>query len=79
MKITNTSVSKPTKSNGAAKKESAVAGACASQSDDSHPNEMIAVAAYFCAEQRGFAPGNELADWFQAEAEYKNRSSPHAD
>jgi len=31
---------------------------------------MIAVAAYFRAEQRGFAPGDELDDWFQAEAEY---------
>lgn len=31
--------------------------------------KMIAEAAYFRAEKRGFAPGNELADWFQAEAE----------
>jgi len=30
---------------------------------------LIARAAYFRAEKRGFAPGNELADWFEAEAE----------
>lgn len=37
--------------------------------------ELIAVAAYFRAEQRGFAPGNEMLDWFQAEAEFKSGSS----
>ncbi len=31
--------------------------------------QLIAQAAYFIAERRGFAPGNELADWLQAEAE----------
>lgn len=30
--------------------------------------EMIATAAYFIAEQRGFIPGHELADWCAAEA-----------
>ena len=30
-------------------------------------NEMIATAAYFIAQQRNFAPGNELADWLLAE------------
>jgi hypothetical protein len=30
---------------------------------------MIARAAYFRAEQRGFAPGHELEDWLAAEAE----------
>lgn len=29
--------------------------------------QWIAEAAYFFAERRGFAPGNDLADWFQAE------------
>lgn len=29
-------------------------------------NEMIAVAAYFRAENRGFAPGEELQDWLTA-------------
>jgi hypothetical protein len=30
---------------------------------------MIAEAAYFRAEQRGFVPGNELEDWLAAELE----------
>jgi hypothetical protein len=30
---------------------------------------MIAQAAYFRAERRNFAPGNELEDWVAAEAE----------
>jgi hypothetical protein len=29
---------------------------------------MIAEAAYYCAEQRGFEPGHELEDWLAAEA-----------
>jgi hypothetical protein len=31
--------------------------------------QWIAEAAYFRAEQRGFAPGNELSDWLDAEAD----------
>jgi len=34
---------------------------------------MIAVAAYFRAEQRSFLPGNELSDWLESEAEIDNR------
>lgn len=30
---------------------------------------MVAQAAYFRAERRGFAPGGELQDWAEAEAE----------
>ena len=30
---------------------------------------LIAEAAYFRAEQRGFTPGNELEDWLAAESE----------
>ena len=30
---------------------------------------LVAVAAYFRAEKRGFAPGNELGDWYEAESE----------
>ncbi len=33
--------------------------------------QMIAEAAYYCAEQRGFAPGHEMADWLLAEAEFE--------
>jgi hypothetical protein len=31
---------------------------------------LIAEAAYFKAEQRGFAPGHELEDWLSAEQEF---------
>lgn len=31
--------------------------------------QMIAEAAYYRAEQRGFTPGNEMSDWLQAEAD----------
>lgn len=30
---------------------------------------MVAEAAYYCAERRGFAPGHELEDWLEAEAQ----------
>ena len=30
---------------------------------------IIAEAAYFRAEQRGFMPGHEISDWLQAEAD----------
>lgn len=34
---------------------------------------LVATVAYFIAERRGFAPGNELDDWLQAEAEVDAR------
>ncbi len=36
--------------------------------DDCPREQMIAEAAYFRAEQRGFSPGNEMSDWLEAEA-----------
>jgi hypothetical protein len=30
---------------------------------------MIAEAAYYCAERRGFEPGHEMEDWLEAEAQ----------
>jgi hypothetical protein len=45
----------------------------ASQITTEHPVDpearrlMIAEAAYYCAEQRGFEPGHELEDWLEAE------------
>jgi hypothetical protein len=32
-------------------------------------DEMVRIAAYFRAERRGFAPGYEVADWLDAQAE----------
>jgi hypothetical protein len=36
---------------------------------------LIAVSAYYRAEKRGFAPGREMQDWFEAEAEIADRFS----
>lgn len=35
--------------------------------------DAIATAAYYKAQARGFAPGSELDDWLQAEAEVEAR------
>ena len=37
--------------------------------DPAERQRLIAERAYFHAEKRGFAPGGELQDWFEAEAE----------
>jgi hypothetical protein len=37
--------------------------------DPERKRQMIAEAAYYRAEQRGFAPGGELQDWLEAEAQ----------
>lgn len=37
--------------------------------DETVLREMVAVAAYFRAEHRGFASGDPVQDWVQAEAE----------
>jgi hypothetical protein len=34
---------------------------------------QVAEAAYFKAQQRGFAPGSEQTDWFEAEREIESR------
>lgn len=31
--------------------------------------QLISEAAYYKAEQRGFQPGNEMTDWFEAESD----------
>jgi hypothetical protein len=75
MKTTRGSESSEKKVSRSGKSEVATDGAVAAQGvDRAQLDEMIAVAAYFRAEQRGFAPGDELADWFDAEAEYLYRS-----
>lgn len=42
--------------------------------DPARQRAMIAEAAYYRAERRGFAPGHELEDWLWAEAEFASRS-----
>jgi len=44
-------------------------GSGRTQIDPPGRHMLIAQAAYFRAEKRGFAPGRELQDWFEAEAE----------
>ncbi|HXU41589.1 MAG TPA: DUF2934 domain-containing protein [Burkholderiales bacterium] len=36
-------------------------------------NNLIAEAAYYRAQQRGFTPGHELDDWVAAETEVRRR------
>ena len=41
-----------------------------------HRHTLIAQAAYMLAEQRGFRPGDAVADWLAAEAEIECRYEP---
>ena len=41
-------------------------------------DQMVRMAAYFRAQQRGFAPGNEWEDWLVAEAEISALVEPAA-
>jgi hypothetical protein len=74
MTTTNAPAQKPKKGNGSAKKETLMAGGA----ETSPGEDRVAIAAYYRAEQRNFAPGDELADWFQAEAEVKKGANQHA-
>jgi Protein of unknown function (DUF2934) len=47
--------------------------AVSGETDPATRREMIAVAAYFRAERRGFRPGGELDDWSNAEEEIARR------
>lgn len=72
VKAANEPVKKSKKSAGLVAQEATRAGDSSLPGDHSRLNEMIAIAAYFRAEQRGFTPGGELADWVHAEAEIRN-------
>jgi hypothetical protein len=41
--------------------------------DSSAYRELVAIAAYYRAERRGFAPGGEVEDWLEAEREVATR------
>lgn len=41
--------------------------------DPGERRRMVAEAAYYRAEQRGFAPGSEVEDWLEAEAQIRVR------
>jgi len=40
-------------------------------------DRMIAEAAYYIAQQRGFEPGHEIDDWLAAEAQVLDQLSGH--
>ena len=41
--------------------------------DSGERRQMVAEAAYYRAAQRGFAPGSEVEDWLEAEAQIRAR------
>lgn len=55
----------------ASKHESAIQrmAACVAECRATERRAMVAEAAYFRAERRGFVPGHELEDWLAAESE----------
>ena len=60
------------KNNSAGKTKTGEQPQQASQASDAAAKsreQLISEAAYYKAEQRGFQPGNEMADWFDAEAD----------
>ena len=42
-------------------------------SDAKQRHHRVSEAAYYRAQRRGFAPGGELEDWFEAEKEINSR------
>jgi len=69
MKTSTASASKR-KGNGSSRQAHASDSPASSAAGEDCPREqMIAEAAYYRAEQRGFAPGYEMADWIEAEAD----------
>jgi hypothetical protein len=57
----------------AAKPQTTFTGNAQAQVSPEELRKLIEEAAYFRAKQRGFAPGYELEDWIQAEAEVMRR------
>lgn len=70
----NRSESTPkSKGNGAAKQPRDSGKPDAAPASNDYPREqMIAEAAYFHAERRSFAPGDDMSDWLLAEAEIQS-------
>lgn len=67
---TSTASVKKTKGDGSSRQARGSRATGSSYENYDCPREqMIAEAAYYRAEQRGFEPGNEMSDWLQAEAD----------
>ena len=60
---------KPKASPKKGRKAKTSAAASVPQQDAAERQVMIAEAAYFIAEQRGFTAGDQVSDWLQAERE----------
>ena len=66
-----------TRNESSSKSAAAASSRQASKSGEADPapggdcsrDQLIAEAAYYRAERRGFEPGNEMSDWFEAESE----------
>ena len=58
---------------GSATKATRHAGARHKSISAEERERLIAIEAYYRAERRGFAPGGELRDWCEAEAEIERR------
>ena len=70
MKTTSSTSATKTKGGASVRSTSQVSQPDMPRADDVCPREqMIAEAAYYRAERRGFAAGNEMSDWLQAEAD----------
>jgi hypothetical protein len=64
---------------GAESRASVAADAGAVQNAPDQRHAMIAQAAYYLAERRGFEPSHELEDWVAAECEIDRTPSPGSD
>lgn len=53
----------------------AARGSAGSASKEGHERQ-VAEAAYYLAEKRGFAPGGEDADWYEAERSLSGEDAP---
>jgi hypothetical protein len=62
-----------TKPQSATRPESTFTGNAQAEVSPEELRKLISEAAYFRAKQRGFAPGYELEDWKEAEAEVMRR------
>lgn len=77
MKTRNPSASK-TRGNGSSPRAQETRRSEQGSGAEACPREqMIAVAAYFRAQQRGFTPDRELSDWLEAEAEVEDMLHRH--
>jgi len=67
----------PTRPKAAAPKKTAPKPAAGTvTAGDADRQAMVAMAAYFRAQKRGFAPGYEVEDWVAAEAEISELTKP---